>query len=100
MAEPETIDPLITALRMLLGDLTDNRKCAFLKQAFPGLLVVELGPQNFFSQLAREVEVGIKHSLDIADGSSPIGILGAKTLNDQLKFSWKQAGTLRAAFLR
>ena len=78
-------EALVATLQLLLGDSTDERKRVLFYKAFPNSFVMLKGDVAVVTTSLRDAYRAAKAIEDMADGSSPLGILAVHQVNTAAK---------------
>lgn len=76
-------DPRITALQLLLSDADEDLVCDVFCKAFPSVFIPmkAVAQQELVERLSR-VDLHLGSITDVADGTSPLGILAVKSVHE------------------
>lgn len=86
--EPTELDGIVGALILLLKDRPEKETMQALREALPQYVVSKKGDPP--SQQLRHAAEEINEALGVADGSSGLGALGAKQVNQHLRRAAEQ----------
>lgn len=89
----DELEGIVGALILLLSDISEADQVHALRKALPELMI---GPDKPMGPVLRNIIATSVAALDICDGSSGIGALGAKTLNAHLRAIRNEAKRLEA----
>lgn len=79
----DDIDPRVTALQLLLSGSDDATICDLFCKAFPRVLIpMKVGDQLTLMERLSSVEQHMSSILDRADGTSPLGLLSVRSIQD------------------
>lgn len=81
--ETDEIGKIVPVLQLLMSDLDNTGKAHAINRAFSGLHATVLNKEELKSQLDM-LRIAIAGALQNADGTTPLGILAARRVNERL----------------
>jgi hypothetical protein len=94
MAPPLT--ELVSALHLLMGDLDTDSRAFILNEAFPELILLAKGVDaERVRWRINSTSFAVKTALDLADGTSGLGAIGARRVNSELRSAERHIDELR-----
>lgn len=84
---PNDHEALAATLQLLLGDVNDDEKRALFYKAFPNSFVLLKGDTKRLDDWMCETRSYLQRIYDMADGSSPLGMLAVQQVRHNADFA-------------